>query len=145
MIARSVLLCAIVLAGCAGEPPVELGEVDVPDAATAQVVDRVAQRYMGEAPLVGLSVAVARDGRIVHESAYGLARRTPDLAADATVPFELFSLSKPVTAVLLLRLAERGLLDLDDPAGLTCTIFRQSTPLPRLDSCCATPRATQRS
>jgi CubicO group peptidase (beta-lactamase class C family) len=81
------------------------------------VVDRVAQRYLGEAHLVGLSVAVARDGRIVHESAYGLARRTPDLAADATVPFELFSLSKPVTAVLLLRLAERGLLDLDKPSS----------------------------
>jgi CubicO group peptidase (beta-lactamase class C family) len=105
------------VAGCAGEPPVERGEVDVPDTATAQVVDRVAQRYLGETHLVGLSVAVARDGRIVHESAYGLARRTPDLAADATVPFELFSLSKPVTAVLLLRLAERGLLDLDKPSG----------------------------
>jgi CubicO group peptidase (beta-lactamase class C family) len=109
-----VFLCAIVLAGCATDPPVE---VDLPDTATAQVVDSVAQRYLGESPLVGLSVAVARDGRIVHESAYGLTRRGPDLAADAAVPFELFSLSKPVIAVLLLRLAERGLLDLDKPAG----------------------------
>jgi CubicO group peptidase (beta-lactamase class C family) len=61
-------------AGCAGKPPVERGQVDARIRATAQVVDRVAQRYLAEAHLVGLSVAVARDGRIVHESAYGLAR-----------------------------------------------------------------------
>ena len=80
-------------------------------------MNRLAQRYLDETPLIGLSVAVARDGRIVHESGYGLARRAPDLAADATVPFELFSIAKPVTAVLLLRLAERGLVDLDQPSG----------------------------
>jgi CubicO group peptidase (beta-lactamase class C family) len=102
------------LTGCAADPP---ADVDRPDATTAQVVSRVAQRYLDETPLVGLSVAVARDGRIVHESGYGLARRAPDLAADATVPFELFSIAKPVTAVLLLRLAERGLVDLDQASG----------------------------
>lgn len=114
MITRSVLLCASLLTGCAADPP---ADVDRPDATTAQVVSRVAQRYLDETPLVGLSVAVARDGRIVHESGYGLARRAPDLAADATVPFELFSIAKPVTAVLLLRLAERGLVDLDQASG----------------------------
>jgi D-alanyl-D-alanine carboxypeptidase len=114
VIARSVFLCAFVLSGCAADPP---AEVDRPDPTTAQLVNRVAQRYLDETPLIGLSVAVARDGRIVHESGYGLARRAPDLAADATVPFELFSIAKPVTAVLLLRLAERGLVDLDQPSG----------------------------
>lgn len=118
---RLVPVCSIVLFGCAAEPPADIpkppSEIERPDAATLQVVDRIAQRYLAESPLVGLSVAVARDGRIVHESSYGLARRAPDAAADATVPFELFSLSEPVTAVLLLQLAERGLLDLDRPAG----------------------------
>jgi D-alanyl-D-alanine carboxypeptidase len=122
MTARFALLCAMALTGCAADPPVE---VDRPDPTTAQVVDRVAQRFLDEAPLVGLSVAVARDGRVVHESGYGLARRAPDLAADASVPFELFSISEPVTAVLLLRLAERSLLDLDKPAG---TYVRELPP-----------------
>ncbi len=87
------------------------------DAAVASVVDRVANRYLAETPIVGLAVAVARDGEVVHEAGYGLARRSPDIPAGPGVPFEYFSVSKPVTAVLLLRLAERGLLDLDAPAG----------------------------
>ena len=114
MIARIAPVGALLLAGCAADPAVEMMD---PDPETGRVVDRVAQRYLAESPLVGLSVAVARDGRIVHESAYGLARRAPDLAADATVAFELNSVSKPINAVLLLRLAERGLLDLDRTAG----------------------------
>jgi D-alanyl-D-alanine carboxypeptidase len=113
VIARFSLLCVLALTGCAADPP---AEVEDSDPATAQVVDRLAQRYVDETPLIGLSVAVARDGRVVHEAGYGLARTTPDVAADAIVPFALFSISKPVTAVLLLRLAERGLVDLDQPS-----------------------------
>jgi hypothetical protein len=33
-----------------------------------------------ESPLIGITVAVARDGSIVHERAYGLASRDPDVA-----------------------------------------------------------------
>jgi CubicO group peptidase (beta-lactamase class C family) len=120
MIARLLPLCVLFIAACATEPPSGTDAettVDRPDPATAQVVDRVAKRYLAEAPLAGLSVAVARDGRIVHESGYGLARRDPALAADTSTAFELLEVSNPVTAVLLLRLAERGLLDLDRPAG----------------------------
>jgi CubicO group peptidase (beta-lactamase class C family) len=120
MTARLMPLCALFIAACATQPPsgheVE-PDVDRPDPATAQIVDRIAQRHVAETSLAGLSVAVARDGRVIHESGYGLARRDPTLAADAHVAFELFSVSMPVTAVLLLRLAERGLVDLDRPVG----------------------------
>ena len=92
-------------------------EVEAGDSTTALVVDRIASRYLAETPIVGLVVAVARDGEVVHEAGYGLARRSPDIPAGPDVPFEYFSVSKPVTAVLLLRLGERGLLDLDAPAG----------------------------
>lgn len=108
------VLLALMLAACAADPP---PDVDRSDPETVRAVGRLADRYLAETPLVGLSVAVARDGRIVHEAGYGLARRAPDMAADASVPFELYSIAKPVTAVLLLELAERGLVDLDEPAG----------------------------
>jgi CubicO group peptidase (beta-lactamase class C family) len=104
----------LVLVGCAAQPP---AEIDLPDAATAAVVDRVAQRLLAETPLAGLSVTIARNGRIVHEAGYGLARRGPDIPAGPAVPFQLHGVSQAMTAVLLLRLAERGVLSLDAPAG----------------------------
>lgn len=77
------------------------------------VVDSIAQRYIDETPIVGLTVAVSQSGRIVYEHGYGLAGRAPDVAAEANTPFEIFSVGKTFTAVLALRLAERGVLDLD--------------------------------
>jgi CubicO group peptidase (beta-lactamase class C family) len=87
------------------------------DLHTAAAVDRIAGQYLADTPIAGLAVSIARDGHVVHDAAYGYARRSPDVPADASVPFELFSGSEPVTAVLLLRLAERGLVDLDASAG----------------------------
>jgi D-alanyl-D-alanine carboxypeptidase len=109
-----LVVWALVLGGCAASSPVA---TDRNDAAIAPLIDRIAKEYSGASQMVGLVVTVARDGEIVHDAAYGLARRSPDVPARPSVPFELFSLSEPVTAVLLLRLAERGLLDLDAPAG----------------------------
>jgi CubicO group peptidase (beta-lactamase class C family) len=94
----------LLLAGCTSAEP-------APDVRV--VVDSIAQRYVDETPIVGLTVAVAQGGRIVYEHAYGLAGRAPDVAAEANTPFEIFSVGKMFTAVLALRLAERGVLDLD--------------------------------
>ena len=67
----------------------------------------------GDAP--SMAVAVVRDGQIVWEEAFGWAdmeRRTP--ATPETV-YPLGSLSKSVTAMGIMVLVERGVLDLDDP------------------------------
>lgn len=110
----TIACCVLAMAGCAAEGPATGAEHDP---AVGAVVDRIAGQYLAQSDIVGLSVTVARDGRVVHEAAYGLARRSPELAADANVPFDLLSLAKPVTAVLLLKLAELGKLDLDATAG----------------------------
>jgi len=114
MSGRTLVLCALVITGCAANGP-HAGNGDHSD--VGAVVDVIANRYLAETPIAGLVVTVARDGEIVHDAGYGLARRSPDVAAGPSVPFEYFSVSIPVTAVLLLKLAERGLLDLDAPAG----------------------------
>lgn len=80
-------------------------------------MDRVAEDYSSRTPIVGLAVAVARDGEIVHEAAYGLARLDPEVPMRVDTPMEIFSVGKIATAVLALRLAERGDLDLDAPIG----------------------------
>jgi CubicO group peptidase (beta-lactamase class C family) len=94
----------LLILGCASGEPAPGGLL---------AVDTIAQRYIDETPILGLTVAVAEGGRIVHEAGYGLARRAPDAAAGPRTPFEIFSVGKVFTTVLALRLAERGLLDLD--------------------------------
>ncbi len=73
----------------------------------------LSQVRSGDVP--SMAVAVVRDGRIVWEEAFGWAdveRRTP--ATPETV-YPLGSLSKSVTAMGIMVLVERGVLDLGDP------------------------------
>ena len=66
----------------------------------------------GEIP--GLSIAVIRDGKLAWSGAFGVRDGTGTLVQKDTV-FPAASLSKPVFAYIVLRLAERGVLDLDAP------------------------------
>jgi CubicO group peptidase (beta-lactamase class C family) len=59
------------------------------------------------------SVAVIRDGRIVSTGAWGMAG--PNRAATVSTPYNLASLTKPLTAEVILRLVSAGKLSLDEP------------------------------
>lgn len=59
------------------------------------------------------SVAVVRSGKIVEERALGMAR-DGEPAAVSTI-YHVASLSKPVSALVAIRLADAGLFDLDRP------------------------------
>ncbi|WP_333838388.1 serine hydrolase domain-containing protein [Novosphingobium sp.] len=59
------------------------------------------------------SVAVIRDGRIVSTGAWGMAG--PNRTATVATPYNLASLTKPLTAEVILRLVSAGRLPLDEP------------------------------
>jgi CubicO group peptidase (beta-lactamase class C family) len=63
----------------------------------------------------GLSVAVVRDGCVVLARGFGVADVERGVAATEDTPYNIASVSKPVSAVVALRLAERGVVDLDRP------------------------------
>jgi CubicO group peptidase (beta-lactamase class C family) len=63
----------------------------------------------------GLSIAVVRGGRVVWSGAFGTVNDSAKTPLDTATVFEAASLSKPVFAYLVLRLADRGQLDLDRP------------------------------
>ena len=65
--------------------------------------------------LPSLAVAVARDGQIIWEEAFGWANRETREPATAHTLYSLASISKPVTVTALMILVERGLIDLDRP------------------------------
>ncbi|MGD8278523.1 MAG: serine hydrolase domain-containing protein [Gemmatimonadota bacterium] len=62
-----------------------------------------------------IAAAVIVDTTIVWADAFGLADRDRALAADAQTIYRVGSISKSMTAVVLMRLVERGTVRLDDP------------------------------
>ena len=63
----------------------------------------------------GLSLAVVRDGAVVWSRAFGTVNDSARRPLEPATVFEAASLSKPVFAYLVLRLADRGEFDLDRP------------------------------
>jgi CubicO group peptidase (beta-lactamase class C family) len=113
---RSGLLVAA-LAGCA------LAAQAVPAVTAAQPrawspadIDAFANRLDSlrqAARIPGMSVAIVEAGRVVLARGFGLADVARGIAATEHTPYNIASVSKPLSAVVALRLVERGLLDLD--------------------------------
>ena len=62
----------------------------------------------------GVAVAVVEDGVVVLAKGYGQVHRAEHIAATSRTPFYLASVSKPLTAMALLRLVDRGDVRLGD-------------------------------
>ncbi|MGI8498485.1 MAG: serine hydrolase domain-containing protein [Gemmatimonadaceae bacterium] len=63
----------------------------------------------------GLAVVILRDTMVVLARGFGLADIDRQLPITPDTPFDIASVSKPISAVVALRLAEDGVLDLDRP------------------------------
>ncbi len=94
----------------------ELDAVTVARMALRFELDAVALEVLGRSGAPGLVLGVVVEGQTVFAEAYGSAEvGGRDLPLDA--PLWLASLSKPLTAVGVLRLAADGFVDLDDDAS----------------------------
>ena len=80
-----------------------------------QVIRAFIRKQMNERNVPSVAVAVARDGRIIWEEAFGWADQENRIAATPHTLYSLASISKPVTATGLMILKERGKIDLDRP------------------------------
>jgi CubicO group peptidase (beta-lactamase class C family) len=66
---------------------------------------------------VGAQVYASVSGEVVADAAFGLARSAPDVPMRSDTLMLWMSATKPVAAVAVAQLWERGLLDLDDPVA----------------------------
>jgi CubicO group peptidase (beta-lactamase class C family) len=80
-----------------------------------QALDAALHALVDDAALAGVSTLVARHGKVVHTDTYGmqdLAARTP-LASDTI--FRIYSMTKPITGVALMKLYEQGKWHPEEP------------------------------
>jgi N-acyl-D-amino-acid deacylase len=78
--------------------------------------DRIVADLMAKWQIPGGQVAVTKDGRLVFAHGYGQADVDLKQLVQPDSLFRIASISKPITAVAVLKLAEEGRLDLDAKA-----------------------------
>ncbi|PRX52688.1 CubicO group peptidase (beta-lactamase class C family) [Nonomuraea fuscirosea] len=76
-------------------------------------VDAAVNRHLTASGVAGVSLAIARRGALVFAKGYGLARRDTGEQLTERHVMRIASLSKPITAVAVMRLVESGRLALD--------------------------------
>lgn len=97
------------------------------EGAVGEGVDRVVSRAIAENRIVGAVVVVAQNGKVLYDKAAGLADREDRLPMRKDTVFRLASMTKPLVAVAALRLADQGLLRLDDPVTKWLPDFKPRT------------------
>ncbi|MFW5418139.1 beta-lactamase family protein [Nocardiopsis sp. CNT-189] len=78
---------------------------------TPAAVDAYMEQALEDSGLPGISVAVVRDGRVVHAAGYGHDSEGEPVTEDT--PMRIASLSKSFTAMAVMALVEDGAIDLD--------------------------------
>jgi len=98
-----VLSTCLLASSCSKEPSLgEILEVEIPI-------------LMEAAGIPGMSMTVVRDGTIFWSGAFGVRNRDTNEPVDENTIFEAASLTKTITAAAVLKLVERGELELDRP------------------------------
>jgi N-acyl-D-amino-acid deacylase len=111
----ATLLAVLGLAACGGGGS-DSSSPNVVQGTGVERIDTAMTGVMRQYAPPGIAVAVVRGGRLVFAEAWG----TADLAGSEPLRpdhrFRVASVSKPITAIALMRAVEDGLLDLDVPA-----------------------------
>ena len=79
------------------------------------MMDRVLKKEVDAGNLPGASALVLRGGKEIYYGAFGMADKEQARPMRRDTIIRLFSMTKPVTAVAVMILVERGLIDLHDP------------------------------
>ena len=130
-----VACCGIVALACSSGsteavgPPVQPTTIPMTGRAVPELAsfDRVVTDLMRKWGIPGGSIAVVKDGRLVLARGYGYADVDTKESVAPDALFRIASVSKPITAVAVLRLAEQGRIDLDARAF---TLLPDLTPPP---------------
>ncbi|MCU1243445.1 MAG: hypothetical protein JWO71_4171 [Candidatus Acidoferrum typicum] len=88
-------------------------------------IEKAVSAFMSANSIPGISVAIVQNGHPVWSAGFGMSDLEDSAPATSSTLYRLGSISKPITAVAILQLYERGKLDLDVPVQKYCPVFPQ--------------------
>jgi CubicO group peptidase (beta-lactamase class C family) len=108
----SGLLAIALIAGRAAWADSPAGEIS---RTKLDAIEAAVSAEMARQGIPGLSIAIGQGGQVRFTNGYGFSDLENAVPAKAATVYRLASVSKPMTAVAVLQLVERGSLDLDAP------------------------------
>jgi len=126
LIKRAILLFSATLVACSTAPKAPSTKQLIADdysLAKAYLKEYI-PRAMKRNNMVGLSVALIDDQRIVWSEGFGYADKSADKPANANTLYRAGSVSKVFTATAIMQLAEAGKLDIDAPLATYVPEFK---------------------
>ena len=102
-------------------PPAETAPA--PPLVDPAIIDAALKQMVDAKTIVGVSGLVYEHGREAYFGAFGLADRENNKAFARDTIVQIFSMTKPVTGVALMKLYERGKFQLDDPLEMYAPEF----------------------
>mgnify|MGYP001810257128 CR=1 FL=1 len=112
-------------------PPPEVAGVPIPDGQidrALEQLDTLAAAIMKTSGIPGMAVAVVRDGRAVYAKGFGIRKAGAPEAVNADTVFQIASLSKPVTATIVARQVQAGIVGWDTPVAKHLPWFKLKDP-----------------
>lgn len=88
-------------------------------------IQKVVANTMGANRVPAISVAVGMDGKVIWKGAFGSSDIEKHIPASNRTEYRIGSVTKLVTAVAIMQLAERNLVDLDAPVQKYVPSFPQ--------------------
>lgn len=125
-----MILSLIVAASLAAPPPTAMPLTAAPLPAGARAtIDGMVEAAMAHQHLPAVSIAIARDGRILYARGYGLRDLGKHVAADANTVYNMASVSKQFTAAAIMLLQQDGKLSVDDTINRYFPAYAHATEI----------------
>jgi CubicO group peptidase (beta-lactamase class C family) len=122
-----VFVCALALPVFAQAPRPQSRPAAVVPGLSTERLDRIVpvmERFIRDNRFPGISVTVARGGRVAYRREFGYADVEKKAPLRADTIYRVFSMSKPVTGVAVMILLEEGRFVLDDPVSKYLPAFK---------------------
>ena len=78
-------------------------------------LDRFYEGKVRAGEMAGIVTLIARHGKVVHFSAVGYSDLEKRRRMETSTIFRLYSMTKPITSVVLMMLYQNGLFEMNDP------------------------------
>ena len=126
---RSLLLSAFVVSQFAGNVVADNLSYATPESVgmSSDRLGRIApvlQQYVDSGELAGVVSMIARKGEVVHFEEYGVLDKDTGQPVAKDSIFRIYSMTKPITTLAVMKLYEEGKLQLTDPVERHLPAFR---------------------